>query len=100
MSNPCPPDHSHRHNLQVHICSFLTGVYTPLFNAAWSGHFDICKLILDSLNDINPAKNNVTRQQLLSMAVQGGFLKICRSILKDMEDTNDPKRPIKRKRTQ
>ena len=26
MSHPCPLDHSHSHNIQVHICSFLTGV--------------------------------------------------------------------------
>ena len=26
MSNPCPLDHSQSHNVQVHICSFLTGV--------------------------------------------------------------------------
>ena len=27
MSNMCPSDQSHRRNLQLHIYSFLTGVY-------------------------------------------------------------------------
>ena len=32
--------------------------YTPLFIAALMGHFEICKLIIDNMEDKNPKTNS------------------------------------------
>ena len=47
---------------------------TPLHMAAFKGYFEICKLILENVDDKNPSRNDGTTP--LYMAAQFGHYKI------------------------
>ena len=57
---------------------------TPLYAAANNGHFEICKLIVENVEDKNPAYNSGYTP--VDIAAKNGHFDICILILKRMED--------------
>ena len=58
----------------------------PLFLAADSGHFEICKFIIDNTDDKNPASHNGVTP--LFMAAQNGNYEICKLIIANVGEKN------------
>ena len=52
---------------------------TPFHFASDKGHFDICKLIIDNVNDKNPSQND--GETPLHNAANGGHFEICKLII-------------------
>ena len=62
---------------------------TPLFLAAYLGHFEICKLIIQMVENKNPARNDGPTP--LYVAAQNGHFEICQLILPEVENKNPAK---------
>ena len=60
------------------------GGVTPLHIAAEKGHFDICKLILENMEDKNPAMFG--RKTPLAIAALNGHIDICKLIIENLEN--------------
>ena len=61
---------------------------TQLHIAAFRGYFDICQLILENVEEKNPA--NKMGKTPLHLAAQGGHLGIVQLIIKNVEQKNPP----------
>ena len=59
---------------------------TPLHVASENGHLEVCKLIIEKVNDKNP-KCEILKTPLHCAAI-GGHLEICRLILNNVQDKN------------
>ena len=59
---------------------------TPLHEAAYSGHLEICKLLLDGTENKNPA--DYIGNTPLHLAAKTGHLEICKLIMSHI-DVND-----------
>ena len=59
---------------------------TPLHESAYSGHLEICKLLLDGTKNKNPA--NYIGNTPLHMAAKTGHLEVCKLIMSHV-DVND-----------
>ena len=56
---------------------------TPLHMAAYKGYFEICKIIIENVEDKNPSRNDGTTP--LYMAAQFGHFKICKLIMDNVQ---------------
>ena len=61
---------------------------TPLHYAAQNGLLEVCKLILENVEDKNPV--GLDRWTPLDFAAENGHIEICELILEKMK-TNNPK---------
>ena len=61
-----------------------------LHYAAEEGHFDLCKTILDHIEDKNPKDSN--GRTPLDCATTKGFGEICELIIESVEDKNPSKK--------
>ena len=59
---------------------------TPLHEAAYSGHLEICKLLLDGTENKNPA--DYIGNTPLHLAAKTGHLEVCKLIMSHV-DVND-----------
>ena len=59
---------------------------TPLHEAAYSGHLEICKLLLDGAENKNPA--DYIGNTPLHLAAKTGHLEVCKLIMSHV-DVND-----------
>ena len=57
---------------------------TPLQLAAWCGQLDICKIILEHIDDANP-KDNAGQTPFLWAAEKGHF-NVCQLIIEKIQD--------------
>ena len=66
---------------------------TPLHFAAYNGHLEVCKLIMDNITDKNPA-NTVTERNMdegetpFHFAAKAGQLAVCQLFLDNLSDKN------------
>ena len=65
---------------------FVNKSHFPLHIAANYGHFDICKLIVDNVDDKNPAELNGNTP--LHIAAHNGYFEICQLIIGNVNDKN------------
>ena len=61
---------------------------TPLHYAASNGHYGMCKLIIESTSDKNPASIKYDGETPLHLAASNGHLKICKLIMEHLSDKN------------
>ena len=59
---------------------------TPLHEAAGYGHLQVCKLIIENIEDKNP-KNNLGDTPL-HLAAKSGHFEVCKLIIENTEDIN------------
>ena len=60
--------------------------HTPLHVAAYKGHFDVCRLIIDNVKNKNPADSRGITP--LHRAASQGQWKICHLIIQNVENKN------------
>ena len=60
--------------------------WTPLHSAAWSGHYDVCRIILDHVGYKNPRDN--LGNTPLHAAANRGHMEVYELILANVEDKN------------
>ena len=58
--------------------------WTPLHDAAGNGHVETCKMILENMQDKNPA--DYYGSTPLGFAVQQGHTEICQIIINELDD--------------
>ena len=58
---------------------------TPFHIAAKNGHFEVCKLFIDNVEDKNPMANFLSP---LHLAAYRGHFEICKMIIDEIEDKN------------
>ena len=58
----------------------------PLFVAAHSGNYDVCKLIITNVDDKNPARHNGVTPMYL--AAQNGHIEICKLFIANADKKN------------
>ena len=64
----------------------IFGTVDPLFHAAFRGHYNICKHIIENVDEKNPAMpDGVTP---LMLAAQNGHYEICKLIISNVDDKN------------
>jgi len=57
---------------------------TPLHSTAWQGHLEVCRLIIENVQDKNPADEH--KKTPLHFAVEEGHEKICRLIIENCQN--------------